>query len=276
MTVFGIVLGLWELIFLGVFFILMIVGTSFDRAGQESPKWYILGVGFIAIAAYYWKDLSMSSLWVTLSSWAFWKPIVVYLAIGLVYSLLEFVLDVRRSARNYAEDWKNHMASEVQVNVLNADGTPVMKPKLDRRGQPVLAIERVNNALGTEREVPVMENVTKNTTYAEGYRIVAEQGAESSRFNEVNAQTKSFLANYRFRNSIIEIQLAADKIGVEPRVNRLELAEHIGAWTFLWPAYAFSLIIGDLLTEVFRSIADFLATISGRFVRMSFANVFKF
>jgi hypothetical protein len=275
-VLFGLALGWVELTFLAIFFLLMIVGTSFDRAGQEHPKWYILGVGFAAIGWYYWKDLSMSSLWMTLSTWAFWKPIVIYFVIGLIYSLLEFVLDVRRSARQYAEDWQKHLNSEVQVNVLNEDGKPKMQPKLDRRGQPVMAIERVNNALGTEHEVQVMENVTKIATFAEGYRVVAEAGAESARFNEVNKQTTEFLGSYRFKNRIIEVQIAADKIGVEPKINRLELAEHIGAWTFLWPAYAVSLIIGDLLTEVFRSIADFLAHISGRFVKMSFANVFKF
>lgn len=269
-------LGWLELTFLAVFFLLLIVGTSFDRAGHESPKWYILGIGFVAVAVYYWNGISMSSAWSAMTSWVFWKPIVVYFGIGLAYALLEFFLDVRRSARGYAAEWKSHLNSEVKINVLDNDGKLMLQPKLDIRGRPIMTIERVNNALGTEREVQVMEPITRAAPYSEGYRIVAEKGAASARFNEVNAQTKSFLSNYHFKDRIIEIQLAEDKIGVEPRVNRLELAEHIGAWTFLWPAYAFSLILGDLLTELFRTIADFLTTISGRFVRMSFANVFKF
>lgn len=63
---------------------------------------------------------------------------------------------------------------------------------------------------------------------------------------------------------------------IVPKVNRVELAEHIGCWIMFWPFYAVSLIIGDLVMEIARVIADIFAKISGRFVRMSFANVFKF
>lgn len=267
--------GWVEWTFLAVFFLLMVVGTSFDRAGQESPKWYVLGVGFVAIACYYWKDLSVSSLWVLLSTWAFWKPIVVYFMIGLAYSMLEFFLDVRRSARGYAAEWQRHLNTEIEVPVLDADGKVKMKQRVEmRRG--VSSPVTMQNGNDITSQIPVMDPEMRSTTFAEGYGIVKEKGAESNLFNGVNAQTKSFLSSYRFKNRIIEIQLAADKIGVEPKVNRLELAEHIGAWTFLWPMYAVNLIIGDLLTEVFRSIADFLTHISGRFVKLSFANVFKF
>ncbi len=61
----------------------------------------------------------------------------------------------------------------------------------------------------------------------------------------------------------------------EPKIDKEELTAHVGAWTFWWPAYAVSLILGDLLTEVFRVISDFLITISGRFVNMAFKGVFK-
>lgn len=63
---------------------------------------------------------------------------------------------------------------------------------------------------------------------------------------------------------------------VVPKIDRVQLAEHIGAWMVFWPFYAVSLIIGDLVMEVARVVADIFANISGRFVRMSFANVFKF
>lgn len=264
--------GWIEWTFLAVFFLLMILGTAYDRSGLESPKWYVFGVGFVVIASWYWKDLSVSSIWVLLSSWAFWKPIVVYFSIGLVYSMLEFFLDVRRSARQYSSEWQKHLSTGVRVDVLNEDGTVKMQPKFRmERGEQIPVMINEHNVQSQK-----LEPVTKPETYAEGYAVVKEKGAASARFNEVNEQTKSFVNNYHFKNRIIEIQLAADKIGVEPRVNRLELAEHIGAWTFLWPAYLVSLIIGDLLTEVFKSIADFLAHISGRFVKLSFANVFKF
>lgn len=219
-------LGWVEWTFLSVFFLLLIVGTSFDRAGQESPKWYIFGVGFVLVAGYFWKDWTFGSVWSGFTSWVFWKPIVVYLGIGLVYSLIEFLLDIRRSVRFYAAEWKKHLASR---------------------------------------------------DAAELYREVGEKGALSAKFNDVLEMSKRFINNYNFRNRIIQIVLDKNtKVTPVPHVNRVELAEHIGAWTFFWPFYLVSLIIGDLLTEVFRTIADFLAHVSGRFVKMSFANVFKF
>ncbi|WP_407305826.1 hypothetical protein [Acinetobacter sp.] len=62
---------------------------------------------------------------------------------------------------------------------------------------------------------------------------------------------------------------------VVPRVNRGRLASFIGAWTFFWPFYAISLIIGDLFAEIFRIIANFFVHMSGRFVRVMFKDVFN-
>lgn len=78
------------------------------------------------------------------------------------------------------------------------------------------------------------------------------------------------------RHRIISAQANEADDAIEPKVNRGQLAESIGCWTIFWPFYAISLIIGDLLTEGFRIIADLLTSLSGRFVRMSFKNVFKF
>lgn len=82
------------------------------------------------------------------------------------------------------------------------------------------------------------------------------------------------------RNRIIGVGINDDKKDTDtlivPKVNRGELAEHIGCWMVFWPFYAVSLIIGDLMYEVAVFAADVFAKISGRFVRLSFANVFKF
>jgi hypothetical protein len=83
-----------------------------------------------------------------------------------------------------------------------------------------------------------------------------------------------FIANQRRRYGFVSLTTSAAGTP-EPLIDKLELAESIGVWTFFWPAYAVSLVIGDLLTEVFNVIAEFLVKISGRFVRFSFADVFK-
>ena len=269
-------LGIIELIFLGVFFLLLVLGTAFDRHGKEDPKWWIFGIGFIAVAIWFWPEFTFFGdavvkgtdgkpdttrvvLWEAVTAWSFWKPVGAYLAAGLVYSILEFVLDIRRSARFYSDEWKRYLTNTRQVPVLDDDGKPMSQV--------------VKGQFGNEAK----EAVTRQKSYGEYYANVREKGAESADFNKALEYSKHFISQYCFKNRIIELQLnETDKVTVEPRVNRIELAEHIGAWTFLWPAYLVSLIIGDLLTEVFNAIAEFFATISGRFVRFSFSNVFKF
>lgn len=258
-------LGLLELIFFGVFFLLLIVGTAFDRQGKEEPKWYIFGVGLIAIVAWFWKDWTFGSVWEFVSTLKFWAPVGAYLLAGLVYSLLEFFLDVRRSARFYADAWKTMLNQSEWVNVYD-----VVQDANDPSGE-VLVQRKVMGPDGRQK------NETRARLYSEVYSEVKEKGAKSRLFNDALKYSKTFTDSYRFKDRIVEIQLNADdKITVEPRVNKIQLAEHIGAWTFLWPAYAISLIIGDLLTEVFNILADILANISGRLVRLSFSNVFKF
>lgn len=269
-------LGIFELIFLGVFFLLLVLGTAFDRHGKEDPKWWIFGVGFIAVAIWFWPEFTFFGdavvkgtdgkpdttrvvLWEAVTAWSFWKPVGAYLLAGLVYSILEFVLDIRRSARFYADEWKRHLTRTRAVPVLDEAGKPTMRTVTDRHGNET------------------KEPAQREKSYGEYYANVKEKGAESADFNKALEFSKEFISSYRFKNRIIELQINEDdRVTVEPRVNRIELAEHVGAWTFMWPAYLVSLIIGDLLTEVFNAIADFLATISGRFVRFSFANVFKF
>ena len=59
-----------------------------------------------------------------------------------------------------------------------------------------------------------------------------------------------------------------------PVLDKQELAESIGCWTALWPAYAVSLAFGDLFSEISRRLADLFAALSGRFVRKTFAKEF--
>jgi hypothetical protein len=66
-----------------------------------------------------------------------------------------------------------------------------------------------------------------------------------------------------------------DSMNIEPKIDRLDLAQYIGAWVVFWPFYLVSLVLGDLLTELFQSIADFVAEHCGRFVRNAFSGVFK-
>lgn len=254
MILFG--LGLLELLFVSVFFLLLIVGVTFDRRGKEDVKWWIFGVGLMILAVWQWSSWSFGGIWEAVKTVEFWSPIGYYLLAGLVYSALEFFLDIRRSARFYAAEWQQHLKAGEQVPVLGEDGEPVVTKKGDRFNSDQVQTTRRSNS--------------------EVYDEVKAKGANSGLFNTAMKLTSEFVGRYHFKHRIIELKIGTDKISVEPRVNKIELADHISAWTFLWPAYAVSLILGDLVVEVFNFIASVLAKISGQFVKLSFANVFKF
>lgn len=201
-------------------------------------------------------EVSRVVLWDAILSSAFWAPIGYYLLAGLVYSMLEFFLDIRRAARFYASEWKTHLGRGKVVHITDADGNGVVEEDVQKFKTPILK--------------------TRLRLNSEVYDAVKIDGAHSNLFNDAALLTNSFISHYGFRNRIVQIICGSDKVSVEPRVNKAQLTSHITAWTLLWPAYAMSLILGDLLVEIFNFISDILVKISGQFVKLSFANVFKF
>lgn len=224
MLLFGIALGLIELVLISVFVLGLILAVSFDRQGKDEPKWVVLGIGLLVFGIMTWSNWTFAGIGATLLTSAFWMPVVKYLGFGLLYSSLEFVREVRKSAAALKDRWERAMSKRV-------------------------------------REV---------------FPDVKEHGAKSEHFNVVNGFVNDFVQRHDSTRTIVGVSKGEDYISVEPRINRGELADCISAWTFFWPFYAVSLILGDLLTEVFRVVADFFVGLSGRFVRLSFKDVFKF
>lgn len=267
---------------ISLFFIALTVSVTYDRRGNEDPKWWVFGLGLVAVFAYGWhyKDWTFSNAWDVVRSWDFWVPMGVYLLIGVAYSVVEFIVDVRRSARFYAAEFKTFLETATTFPVLNADGTPKTKDKLDRSGRPII-VQKPNPNRGPDEPATITGNeqeaVTREGTIAENYAAVKAKGAEAAEFNGVLANSQQFIQRYSYKNRIIELSLnKTTKVDIEPKINKLQMTEHVTAWTFLWPVYAVSLILGDLLTEIFRVIVDVMVNLSGRFVKLSFADVFKF
>lgn len=234
--------GVWASIIFAVFAIAMVVCCTFDRRSVESPKWWLLTVAIVSFVVWTWDgSLTWGDRWNLIAAKVIWAYIGYYLLIGLGYSMLEFMLEVRRSARN----WSANFAEFKIAFTSRVESTSAM-------AQNVKRFTSENNVV--DSEIP----------------------PSPAMFNQLLVE--AFLKKHSFgynSNSIINIDASADKMGIEPKVNRMALAENIGVWVLFWPFYAISLIIGDLLTEIFRIIADVLASLSGRFVRVAFRNVFK-
>jgi len=204
LELFGFVVGAWTLAVFALFFVAMVIGTMFDRTHAEAPKWWIFSAGLVAFLIWQynngatWRDLLVIP----------WGHIVCYALIGVAYSVVEFLIELRRSKRYWSKEWSDYLKNAKE------DQATIVRDFVSRFG-------------GNQ------------------YRII---GVVSS----------------------------ADKKAIEPRVNRKQLAENVGCWTIFWPFYLVSLVLGDLLREFFRAVADFIASISGRLVRVTFKDVFKF
>lgn len=265
-------LALLEIAFLAVFLIFLVVGASLDRRGNESPKWWTLGIGLVIVAAWFWPHYTFFGpaevaavmdgtkvvseaqtrvvLWDVVSTWSFWTPVAYFFGAGLVYSILEFVLEVRRTARKYADKWAQYLNTKHEVKQLDAKGEVRSEETAGGRKQWITKTLTV-------REILAGSDDPSNAAVAEDL-------------------VTSFINSSYSKYGFVGLTLNETKSAPEPKINKIELAESIGAWTFLWPVYAISLVLGDLLTEIFNWLADLLVNMSGRFVRMSFSDVFKF
>ena len=244
MEIFGFVLSVWAAIAFGIFVLAMIVSCTFDRYDNIAPKWWVLFFGviayvfFIGPAAFTWQMFLARDLWIMVGG---------YLAIGLGYSLIEFFLNVRRSAKRWAESWTSFKTNESNIEKFDKEAAQAT----DNIRRTRLAYQ--GDVSDLVKEEPITAAGLMAATYV-------EQNTRNSRSGEIIS---------------IRLGTESDESPVVPYVRRFVLARHVSAWTIFWPFYAISLIIGDLLTQIFRIIADIIVYMSGRMVKRMFKNVFK-
>lgn len=101
------------------------------------------------------------------------------------------------------------------------------------------------------------------------------EGCGSEVKSAAAVETRRFHDRNDTKTRLIGIDLSADQLSVTPRVNRRVLVDNVSAWTLLWPAYAVSLIVGDLFNQVIEFVVDVSTKLSGAAVRFAFQNTFK-
>lgn len=275
MILFGIAFGLLELLFLGVFIVALIISTATDRYGNDHHKWWVIMTFLVIIGAWYWPHWSFFGpahvdavvdaagkvtieahdrvvLFQVLTSPVFWKPVSWFLAVGLVYAVFEFFFGVWRAAREYRERWAEHLKNEIS----------------NRH-------EALNKAImaGTGSNDWTYASVLRASKNREAVLAAYSDGIEMS---VLESATRQVLREFSAENTKARFIVAAvTENEMQPQISKWRLTRWLTAWTFLWPAYALSLIFGDLLREVFIAFTDALVAMSGRIVRATFADVFK-
>jgi hypothetical protein len=242
MTVLGFVLGLYELVFLSVFFVVMVIAIAADNAGTPEPKWWTLVIGLGLFAGLTWSDWTVSGIMGVVTGAAFWVLIAKYLGVGLAYSMLEFARAVRLSAKNLKASWERFLD----------------------QSDP-------SQGYGKNHNDTKMRDLLLKTVVVPGddELIIAAKSEETNRIKRL------FTSNHVRHDALITPVLDRDDGEIKPRVSRHVLASYISAWTFFWPFYLLAMIFGDLLFEVFSVISNAVVAMSNRTVAMVFKDTFK-
>lgn len=225
----------------GIFLIiLMCSAVAFDRQRQSYWRWPVLlllvstGITFSGLTfdEKTWKDtlfgLFDNSVLITGAG--------VYLGLGILYSVAEFAMSVRRTAVRLKGAWSTHIAGRETVG--------------DKPGDRVSMQRR------------------------EMYDDADKNGVESKYIDTVRSMNMNFVSQNRFYREVIAIEANHDTLKVEPIVDRRRLPAAVGDWVTFWPFFLLNFLLYDLLSEVWNAIATFLATYGQRFVKAVFADVF--
>lgn len=240
MTLFGIALGLLELGLIAVFLIAMVISVSVDRRGVPHPKWIVTLLGIGGVLFLTRDSWTLSSLGDFILSATFWVPLLKYLGAGLAYSFVEFARETRLSAKRLKDDWESFLNTTAPARGRQDDDHKKM-----------------------------LRDVLNNLTTGVGS---TDEDTAAMRSAAVSVKGE-FTTRYAMKDMLIKPRVIDGEI--QPVVDKEILATNVGAWSMFWPFYLMSLVVGDLLAEVFNAVAAVIVSMSGRFVKAVFKDTFK-
>lgn len=240
MTLFGIAIGLLELGLIAVFLIAMVISVSVDRCGVPHPKWIVTLLGIGGVLFLTRDSWTLSSLGDFVLSATFWVPLLKYLGAGLAYSFVEFARETRLSAKRLKDDWESFLNTTAPARGRQDDDHKKM-----------------------------LRDVLNNLTTGVGS---TDEDTAAMRSAAVSVKGE-FTTRYAMKDMLIKPRVIDGEI--QPAVDKEILATNVGAWSMFWPFYLMSLIVGDLLAEVFNAVAAVIVSMSGRFVKAVFKDTFK-
>lgn len=249
LTLLGFTFGFLELLVIGAFLIAMIVSVSFDRHGEPAPKWVVTMLGIGALLFFTKENWTVQTLMSFALSSTFWVPLLKYMGLGFLYTIVEFIRGVRMSKHNITEAYADH---------------------LDRDSRFVL------RNYGSGRDAPHLDGSVREL-FAKAAALPADTAVEEERRVLALARQArvEFCSMVRSKSALVSPTVTSTG-EFDVAVNKGLVAMNVGPWVMFWPFYLLSLVVGDLLAEMFSTFADYLSTIGGKYVRAVFKDVFKF
>lgn len=247
MTLLGFTFGLLEMLIIGVFLLAMIVSVSFDRRGEPAYKWVFALLGIGGVLFYTRDDWTIQTLADFCLSGAFWIPLLKYLGAGFLYTVIEFVRGVRIAKRDLSAAWERFL----DLSVTDAVGMSNVKTPRHNRDED-------------------HEYHHKGSVHS----LLAKDLDNDPTLSTLAAECRARFVTQTSCSGLLVKPISVNG-QIDVKVNKPLVALSVGPWVVFWPFYLFSLIIGDLLAEVFATFADYLSTLGGKYVRMVFKDTFK-
>lgn len=269
-------LSLIEMLVLIALFFFLIVGTGYDRNGRAGVKWVaiIALVGGWALfhnwSGSFW-DMAKSFL-----SSDFWLPALTYFAFGLIiYSPIEFRFEIKGSARRMTKRWEEFLEKNPKVRARKLMSAEEMRIEAEQKAEEERLLQEQRSSIVGKAKQLIEEAGIKLDRDAKN---LLEHSHERRR-EEPTAEQKvaEFVeyANRRQYGYVSDIiRLKADGVNIDTSIYRPGLVQSIACWTFMWPAYAASLVLGNFVVEFFETVVDMTQKWANERLKKAFAEVF--
>lgn len=260
MVLFGIVFGIIDMILMALLLFGLLIGSSLtNRHSSVSVLWTAVIVVGVLYALWNWSSWTFAGIFDFITSVGFLKGLLIYLGAGVLYSVLEFILMVRRAVKRHTIAWKNFMSDTLRFNGFGPEVPPELVNYIDLQSTGANFVHAPRNLLwkhlSREKQVEMLREMVRSANMS---------------------------ARFRLEDKVVSLRVKGEddpannsELGVEPRIDKEELAFFAAHWTLFWPAFAVGLLLGDFVTEVFNQLANLIARLSTGVVRRMYQNVFK-
>lgn len=273
-------LSMMELLVLAALLIFLIIGAGYDRNGRAGVKWLAV--------------ISLCAGWALFHDWTggfwdvlhsvfnaeFWLPVAAYVAFGLIiYSPIEFRMEIRGSARRMRERWDEFLTKNPEVRarkLMSASEVETEKAQLEadeaQRQAQQFSILAMATKLITDAGVKLRGGEDNALS-----QVQEEQERRRQQKIEPEKKVSEFVdqANRRHYGYVSDIiRLKANGIDIDTQIHRPGLVQSIACWTFMWPAYAASLVLGNFVVEFFETVVDLTQKWANERLKKAFDGVF--
>lgn len=257
-------------------FMIWVTGTK----GSGTPE------GF-SLSAFGTKYFSMGF-------WGWMGLLGEYLAIGLVYSLIEMRVALWRDKKNVVSHFEDYLARNVR-NLLgdwllsklgSSSSGPETGKVIIEGGFSVVEVYAQQQEMKVKDKLLGWEHVLtdlktwKDIFYRLTHPRQVIEGAEQAFKNDL-AKVEAILPTYvneakhEFFNphtAYLQVLLKTDGT-LDVSIKKADLAICLANWTLWWWAYLLNLVLGDMIEMIYTKIASWVIKVYGSYVKKYFADI---